>query len=79
MKMASNPLGESETVFVLPESVSLPETISWDESRQKFLIGTVAEGSIVAVGKDGEVSELLEANDENGLWAILRYSCRYVA
>ncbi|MDX2428240.1 MAG: hypothetical protein QNK22_06080 [Xanthomonadales bacterium] len=70
-KMATTPLGESETVFVLPESVSLPETISWDESRQKFLIGTVAEGSIVAVSKDGQVSELLKANDENGLWAIL--------
>ena len=71
MKMANNPLGETELAFVLPETVSLPEAISWDESRQKFLIGTVAEGSIVAVGKDGQVSELLKANDENGLWAIL--------
>jgi len=71
MKMAANPLGETEQAFVLPESVSLPETIAWDESRQKFLIGTATEGSIIAVDKDGQVTELLKANDENGLWAIL--------
>ena len=45
MKMAANPLGETESAFTLPESVSLPETIAWDESRQKFLIGTATEGS----------------------------------
>jgi len=71
MKMAGDPMGESEPVFTLPDSVAMPETISWDESRQKFLIGTVAEGSILAVGKDGQVTELLKASDENGLWAIL--------
>ena len=71
LKTASNPLGEADPAFVLPESVSLPETISWDESRQKFLIGTATEGSIIAVGLDGQVTELIKANDENGLWAIL--------
>lgn len=70
MKMAADPVGESEQVFVLPENVVLPEVISWDESRQKFLIGTVAEGQIFAVDKNGQTSELLRANDENGLWAI---------
>ena len=70
MKMAGEPLGESEKVFVLPEDVLLPEAIAWDESRQKFLVGTVAEGQLVAVGKDGQLEELLKANKENGLWAI---------
>jgi hypothetical protein len=70
MIIAGKPMGEAVPVFVLPESVVMPETISWDESRQKFLIGTIAEGSIIAVGKDGKVKELLKANDENGLWAI---------
>lgn len=70
MKIAADPLGETEKVFVLPDSVVMPETISWDESRQKFLVGTIAEGQIIAVGKDGQVNELLKANDENGLWAI---------
>lgn len=71
MIKAADPMGESEVVFVLPDSVITPETISWDESRQKFLIGTIAGGNIYAVGKDGQVTELLTADDKNGLWAIL--------
>jgi sugar lactone lactonase YvrE len=70
MKKAADPMGESEPVFTLPDSVVMPETIAWDESRQKFLVGTVAEGSILAVGKDGQVSELLKATPENRMWAI---------
>jgi len=70
MKMAGEPNGESESAFTLPEGVAFPETISWDESRQKFLIGTLAEGSILAVGDDGQATELLKANDENGMWAV---------
>jgi len=70
MKGASAPVGESETVFTLPEKIKLPEAISWDESRQKFLVGTLSEGQIFAVGKDGSVAELLKADAVNGLWGI---------
>lgn len=70
MKMAASPVGESEKVVTLPETVAIPETLAWDESRQKFLIGTIASGSVFAVGRDGQVKELLSANEENGLWAI---------
>jgi len=70
LKIAGNPVGEAETIFVLPDNVLMPETISWDESRQKFLVGTIAEGQVLAVGKDGQVSELLKASDKNGMWAI---------
>jgi hypothetical protein len=48
----------------------MPEALAWDESRQKFLVGTVAEGSVLAVGKDGKVTELITANDENGMWSV---------
>ncbi len=70
MEIALQPMGESEPVFTLPESVLMPETISWDESRQKFLVGTLVEGSVLAVDADGQVSELIKANDENGMWAV---------
>lgn len=70
MKMAGNPMGDSEQAFMLPESVAMTETISWDESRQKFLIGTIADGSILAVGEDGQIEELLKADNENGMWGI---------
>jgi sugar lactone lactonase YvrE len=70
LKLAGSPMGEIEPVFVLPESVTMPETIAWDESRQKFLVGTIAQGQIFAVSKDGELTELLKADNENGLWGI---------
>jgi len=70
MKQAGEPMGESEPVFTLPDSVIMPETIAWDESRQKFLVGTAAQGQVLAVGKDGQVSEVLKADEENGMWAI---------
>ena len=70
LKISGNPIGEAESVFVLPETVVMPETIAWDESRQKFLVGTIAEGQVLAVGKDGQVTELLKASPENGMWAI---------
>ena len=71
MVMAGEPMGESTLEFTLPESVSMPETIAWDESRGKFLIGTRAEGSILAVGSDGEVTPLITADSENGMWAVM--------
>ncbi len=70
MKIAAQPVGESEHVFTLPDNVHMPETMAWDETRQKFLIGTVTEGSILAVGKDGQVNELIKADNENGMWAV---------
>jgi sugar lactone lactonase YvrE len=70
MKAAAKPAGEAEPLFVLPESVKMPEAISWDESRQKFLVGTIAEGQIFAVDMDGQVDELLKPDDKNRLWAI---------
>ena len=71
MLSAAEPMGEAYPVFTLPKSVLMPETIAWDESRQKFLVGTLVEGSILAVGKDGQITELLKADEQNGMWAVL--------
>ena len=70
LKMQGDPVGETDAVFTLPESISSPEAIAWDESRQSFLIATVNDGTIHAVDMDGQVAELLKADDENGMWAI---------
>ena len=70
MKMAGDPVGDAEVAFNLPEEVKMPEAIAWDESRQKFLIGTVTEGSVLAVDKDGKVEELFKASETNGLWSV---------
>jgi len=71
MIMAGKPLGESEPVVVLPDDVRFPESITWDESRQKFLIGSISDGSIHTLDTGGQVEELLKANNENGLWAVM--------
>jgi len=70
MKMAGEPVGESKLVVSLPSQLIMPEALAWDESRQKFLVGTIREGSVYAVGKNGQIEQLLTASDENGLWAI---------
>lgn len=70
MKMAAEPMGDASVAFALPEDVKLPETITWDETRQKFLIGTVAEGSVLAVDMDGKTEELFRATETNGLWSV---------
>ena len=70
MKMSGEPNGESEVAFALPDSVKLPESIVWDETRDTFLIGTVAEGSVLAVDDNGKVKELLAADESNGMWSV---------
>ncbi len=71
MVMAGEPMGDTKLEFTLPDSVSMPETIAWDESRGKFLIGTRSEGSILAVEPDGGVTPLITADTENGMWAVM--------
>jgi len=67
---AGVPNGSGEVVFTLPAEFSNPAAISWDESRERFLVGTQNEGAVVAVSPDGSTKVLIKANDENGLWAI---------
>ncbi len=70
MIQAGEPAGTAETVFTLaPENHDLT-AISWDESRDRFLVGTRSTGTILAVADDGSSEILIQANDENGLWAI---------
>ncbi|MEE8495575.1 MAG: hypothetical protein V3S21_03785, partial [Xanthomonadales bacterium] len=67
---AGLPAGRGEVVFTLPAEFSSPAAISWDESRERFLVGTQNDGTVVAVSLDGSTQVLIKANDENGLWAI---------
>lgn len=71
MVMAGDPMGDTRLEFTLPDSVSMPETIAWDESRGQFLIGTRTAGSILAVDPEGQVTPLIKADKENGLWAVI--------
>jgi len=67
---AGEPAGEARVAFTLPKASVQPESIAWDESRGKFLVGTIETGAILAVTPAGEVEELLHASNKNGLQAI---------
>lgn len=67
---AGDPLGEAEIAFRLPESGHYPESIAWDPTRQKFLIGTLDSGSVLAVSPDGDTEVLIEAADAGDMWSV---------
>jgi sugar lactone lactonase YvrE len=67
---AGEPMGTADTVFDLPSNYPDPTALSWDASRNRFLVGTESEGVILAVAEDGSSEVLMQADDENGLWAI---------
>jgi len=67
---AGQPVGVAEPVVTLDSKIELPETIAWDPQRERFLVGTITHGQILAVSKEGDTEELLRASDENGIWGI---------
>jgi len=71
MTDAGNPLGMATVAFVLPGNPADHSSITWDSSRDKFLVGTLSEGLILAVSEDGSSETLLKASEENGLWSIM--------
>ena len=67
---AGQPMGEAREAFTLPSSAVHPEAIAWDESRDRFLVGSIVDGSVNAVSMSGEIEALIPADDESGLLAI---------
>jgi len=67
---AGLPNGSGEIAFTVPAEFTRPAAITWDEGRGRFLVGTEKDGAIIAVSEDGSTQVLVQANDENGLWAI---------
>ena len=67
---AANPAGIATEVLRLqapPQDIS---AIAWDPSRNRFLIGTVREGAVMAVAEDGSTELLMKADAANGLWSV---------
>jgi sugar lactone lactonase YvrE len=70
MVEAAKPAGEGELAFKLAGLPADYQAITWDESREKFLVGTAEKGQVMAIAEDGSSELLLEANNENGLWSV---------
>lgn len=67
---AGKPAGIGMPVFTLQGNPSDFNSIAWDSSREKFLVGTLGKGEILAVTDTGKSEVLIEAGKENGLWSI---------
>ena len=67
---AGKALGVGEVAFTMPGTPADFRAIAWDGSRDRFLLGTMGEGTVIAVSSDGETEVLLKADDKNGLWSI---------
>lgn len=70
MVRAANPVGSADLEVTLPEAIATASDIAWDSTREAFLVSDPVRGAIYRVARDGESSELISANEENGLWAI---------
>lgn len=64
------PFGEGKVAFTLPKGDYLFESLVFDPKRKQFLVGSVREGKIYLVGKDGKVSDFIVPSAENGLWSV---------
>jgi sugar lactone lactonase YvrE len=64
------PFGEGKVAFTLPKGDTLFESLVFDPKRQQFLVGSVREGKIHLVDKNGKLAEFIAPNAENGLWSV---------
>ena len=67
---AGKPAGDGKIVYSLPGDPADFEAIAWDPGRERFLVGTVSDGRLLAVADDGSTEVLLQAGPENGMWSI---------
>ena len=70
MIKAGEPWGGAESAFYLPADILLAEAIDWDPVNQVFLVGSVVDGRILRVTREGKVSTLVKPDKENGLWGV---------
>ncbi len=70
LKSNLNPFGEGKIAFTLPKGDTLFESIVFDPKREQFLVGSVREGKIYRVGKDGALQDFIAPSAENGLWSV---------
>ena len=44
--------------------------MAWDAGRNRLLVGSIEQGSVIALGADGSTDVLVKADEKNGLWSI---------
>lgn len=64
------PFGEGKVAFTLPKGDHLYESLAFDPQRKQFLVGSVRDGTIQLVGKDGKLQDFIAPTADNGLWSV---------
>jgi hypothetical protein len=64
------PFGEGKVAFALPDGDHLYESLAFDPRRGQFLVGSVRDGTIQLVSKNGTLTDFIKPDAENGLWSV---------
>lgn len=67
---AANPSGEAAVAFELKGKAADFQAVAWDNTRGRYLVGTEADGALIAVSEKGKTKQLIKADEDNGLWSI---------
>ncbi|NCT67953.1 MAG: hypothetical protein GXC76_09970 [Rhodanobacteraceae bacterium] len=70
LKANLKPFGEGKVAFTLPKGDYLFESLAWDPKRKQLLVGSVRDGKISLVGKDGRLQDFITPDAQNGLWSV---------
>ena len=70
MLEAGQPAGIAQNVVTMDAHYGVPSALTWDQSRERVLVGTLSQGAIVSLGQDGSQEVLIQADVNNGLWAV---------
>jgi hypothetical protein len=62
--------GEGKVAYTLPKGDYLFESLAWDPKKKQLLAGSVRDGKVYRVGKDGKLEEFIAPTAENGLWSV---------
>jgi sugar lactone lactonase YvrE len=69
-KVNRDPFGEGKVAYTLPKQDLLIESLAWDPTRKRVLVGSAREGAVFVVGDGGTLQPLVKADKENGMWAV---------
>lgn len=70
LKKNSEPFGEADVAFSLERDDLLSESVSFDAKTNRYLVGSVRYGEVIAVDQDGNGETMIEANEDNGLYGV---------
>ena len=70
LKANLKPFGEGKVAYTLPAGDTLYESLAYDSVRKRMLVGSVRDGTIQIIGKDGKLESFITPDASNGLWSV---------